>query len=1028
MKKLFTIFLLVFAVFLVTSSQVTANPSTPGTVNFYTPHDCYALAYDELKIFCSSGNLVQCALYTQIYHDQCNNAFDFNPEVLANFSNEFQFGEQYAKKTFDIINTLRARSGTYVQDDWLNSTDFWDVYNLPYPQTIEENADLNHFDGFNITKVADIMGAEADFFAPFSNDKSHIVDPSSFAINDNLDNIPAYFECFDLPEACTGQIECKTTFGNISWYNNSCHSKLATPTGEICKENSECVTNKCVATSQGKFCSCSTNTDCTQTANPSFCVIENNLGLCVEQSPAGTEVTNAGQCVDGLYDPATKKCFCELGTNSGCLYDDLCQNKYLCVENEAYNPAGGMEGSSCNENYECLSNVCENKICKCASVDQCQSPIAYCDSAGDKTCKDKKFAGQTAQSALECLASFEAGKCKCQAGGPEGCETGNLCNDTGITCTPDPSLILEIFNNYTVKNKKTNTDVAYCCKTDPTACLAPLAKKDKKYIDKFNDCISSNECAEDKDKCDKSPTACTTDFDCASMTKYCQTTAGVCIDKLPANAYCTSSNVCLSGSCQALKCTVPSASTGSGSSSLPGKGQNCLVTNGQCQPNLFCNTNISEYGLNVCVLLLGPDKKCNKNEQCISQTCQEEKCTNPTSEQILEMQAAMGETTETLTEEDFGEKLLGQSCTKYSQNNNSIDCKQNLFCNDETSLCAYQLGTGGECEENYYCLSNNCDTLLTQSCQPAVTATEPPPDPGPVTPSVCAVHTECPATMYCDFEGDKKCKDKAFAGTPCDKYSSAMCLDICNTDNVCTCGEDAHCGPEKTCELPAGTCKDKVALNGTCAVTADCISTAYCDAATLKCLALKASGGECTITEMCPKEHECKEMDISGTKKQICVCKKGGCAEGEFCSNSTWACTTKLDEGGSCVPGITGDAVCKSGKCNPDTGKCTKPVDIAGGGDGKEVKTTDLPDFLNTGGAGPYGVVGRVVSYLIGISGTIAFVIFVYGGILWLISAGRDDYIKKGQQAMVWAVIGLAVIFSSYIIIKFIVSLLGSGL
>jgi len=50
---------------------------------------------------------------------------------------------------------------------------------------------------------------------------------------------------------------------------------------------------------------------------------------------------------------------------------------------------------------------------------------------------------------------------------------------------------------------------------------------------------------------------------------------------------------------------------------------------------------------------------------------------------------------------------------------------------------------------------------------------------------------------------------------------------------------------------------------------------------------------------------------------------------------------------------------------------------------------------------------------------------FIYGGGLWLISAGNEDLIKKGRTSMLWAVIGIAVVFSSYEVLTLIFEILG---
>ncbi len=72
-------------------------------------------------------------------------------------------------------------------------------------------------------------------------------------------------------------------------------------------------------------------------------------------------------------------------------------------------------------------------------------------------------------------------------------------------------------------------------------------------------------------------------------------------------------------------------------------------------------------------------------------------------------------------------------------------------------------------------------------------------------------------------------------------------------------------------------------------------------------------------------------------------------------------------------------------------------------------------------------VIGTVIKAILGISGSAALLMFVWGGFLWLTSAGNTDRIKKGKDTLVWAVIGLAVIFSAYTLVNAVVNALSKG-
>lgn len=81
-----------------------------------------------------------------------------------------------------------------------------------------------------------------------------------------------------------------------------------------------------------------------------------------------------------------------------------------------------------------------------------------------------------------------------------------------------------------------------------------------------------------------------------------------------------------------------------------------------------------------------------------------------------------------------------------------------------------------------------------------------------------------------------------------------------------------------------------------------------------------------------------------------------------------------------------------------------------------------LPNFL--GVTQVSDIIGRVIQIIIGLVGSFALIMFIYGGGLWLISAGRKEYVDKGQKAMIWSAIGLAVVFTSYILANTVFNIL----
>ncbi len=79
--------------------------------------------------------------------------------------------------------------------------------------------------------------------------------------------------------------------------------------------------------------------------------------------------------------------------------------------------------------------------------------------------------------------------------------------------------------------------------------------------------------------------------------------------------------------------------------------------------------------------------------------------------------------------------------------------------------------------------------------------------------------------------------------------------------------------------------------------------------------------------------------------------------------------------------------------------------------------------LTNPLGAGTtvYSLIGRIVGVVLGLVGSIALLMFIYGGVLWMTSAGSADRVKKGREAILWSIIGMAVIFASYGLTRFLI-------
>ncbi len=95
----------------------------------------------------------------------------------------------------------------------------------------------------------------------------------------------------------------------------------------------------------------------------------------------------------------------------------------------------------------------------------------------------------------------------------------------------------------------------------------------------------------------------------------------------------------------------------------------------------------------------------------------------------------------------------------------------------------------------------------------------------------------------------------------------------------------------------------------------------------------------------------------------------------------------------------TGPSNPGSGSQNQDTGK-TIPNPIG---------TTDVKVLI-----------GRIINTVLGIVGSLALALFIYGGLTFMTAGGKPEQIQKGKDTLIWAVMGLAVIFTSYVILNFV--------
>jgi len=85
--------------------------------------------------------------------------------------------------------------------------------------------------------------------------------------------------------------------------------------------------------------------------------------------------------------------------------------------------------------------------------------------------------------------------------------------------------------------------------------------------------------------------------------------------------------------------------------------------------------------------------------------------------------------------------------------------------------------------------------------------------------------------------------------------------------------------------------------------------------------------------------------------------------------------------------------------------------------DAKGVVSCGLVNPLESGTTDINKIIGSLIKAALGVIGAITLLMLVWGGFLWLTSAGNAERVEQGTKTMLWAAIGVLIVFSSYFII-----------
>ncbi len=106
-----------------------------------------------------------------------------------------------------------------------------------------------------------------------------------------------------------------------------------------------------------------------------------------------------------------------------------------------------------------------------------------------------------------------------------------------------------------------------------------------------------------------------------------------------------------------------------------------------------------------------------------------------------------------------------------------------------------------------------------------------------------------------------------------------------------------------------------------------------------------------------------------------------------------------------------------TGSC-PGASTCSAGLCTGGAVVGKTACNYSWTDIQNT--------IVRIGNWIFGIIGIIVLLSLIYGGFLWLISGGKTELVDKGRKIMVGSLIGLIIVFSAPVLVKFVLIAIGT--
>ena len=93
------------------------------------------------------------------------------------------------------------------------------------------------------------------------------------------------------------------------------------------------------------------------------------------------------------------------------------------------------------------------------------------------------------------------------------------------------------------------------------------------------------------------------------------------------------------------------------------------------------------------------------------------------------------------------------------------------------------------------------------------------------------------------------------------------------------------------------------------------------------------------------------------------------------------------------------------------------------------IQPTDVPTKLQEVGAGGSlrQMILMILNFFLGFLGLLAVCMIIYGGILYITAAGKQETVDKGKKIIMYAVVGIVIILLAFAIVNTVLGGLGAG-